>query len=105
MEELIFGSLIVWALGRIAKKKADQPPGTIAPAPGNAQARALHSKCLAQVVQITPLPLVDLVDLHTILIILVVVQVVAAQVNYNFFVILFSLSLTALIKKSNYGLS
>jgi hypothetical protein len=71
----------------------------------NAQARALHSKCLAQVVQITPLPLVDLVDLHTILTILVVAQVVAAQVNYNFFIILFSLSLTALIKKSNYGLS
>jgi hypothetical protein len=69
------------------------------------QARALHNKCLALVVQITPLPLVDLVGLHTILIILVVVQVVAALVNYNFFVILFSLSLTALIKKSNYGLS
>jgi hypothetical protein len=68
-------------------------------------ARALHNKCLALVVQITPLPLVDLVDLHTILIILVVVQVVAALVNYNFFVILFSLSLTALIKKLNYGLS
>jgi hypothetical protein len=33
MEELIFGSLIVWVLGRIAKKKADQPPGTIAPPP------------------------------------------------------------------------
>jgi len=30
MEELIFGSLIVWALGRVLKKKADQPaPGTI----------------------------------------------------------------------------
>jgi len=36
MEELIFGSLIVWALGRITKKKADAPaPGTIAPAPQN----------------------------------------------------------------------
>jgi len=33
MEQLIFGSLIVWVLGRIAKKKADQPPGTIAPPP------------------------------------------------------------------------
>jgi hypothetical protein len=33
MEELIFGSLIVWALGRITKKKAESaPPGTIAPA-------------------------------------------------------------------------
>lgn len=32
MEELIFGSLIVWALGRITKKKAESaPPGTIAP--------------------------------------------------------------------------
>lgn len=32
MEELIFGSLIVWALGRITKKKADAPaPGTIEP--------------------------------------------------------------------------
>jgi hypothetical protein len=72
----------------------------------NAQARALHSKCLALVVQITPLPLADLVDQHTILTILVEAQVVAALVNYNFFfVILFSLSLTALIKKSNYGLS
>jgi len=30
MEELIFGSVIVWALGRVLKKKADQPaPGTI----------------------------------------------------------------------------
>ena len=30
MEELIFGSLILWALGRVLKKKADQPaPGTI----------------------------------------------------------------------------
>lgn len=47
MEELIFGSVIVWALGRILKKKADQPaPGTIDlpkqkkisqfPAPGSA---------------------------------------------------------------------
>jgi hypothetical protein len=35
MEELIFGSLIVWVLGRIAKKKADQPPGTIAPPPSS----------------------------------------------------------------------
>ena len=34
MEQLIFGSLIVWVLGRIAKKKAEAPaPGTIAPAP------------------------------------------------------------------------
>ena len=32
MEQLIFGSLIVWVLGRIAKKKAEAPaPGTIAP--------------------------------------------------------------------------
>lgn len=32
MEELIFGSLIIWALGRITKKKAEAPaPGTIAP--------------------------------------------------------------------------
>lgn len=30
MEELIFGSVIVWALGRVLKKKADQPaPGSI----------------------------------------------------------------------------
>jgi len=47
MEELIFGSIIVWALGRVLKKKADQPaPGTIDlpkqkkisqfPAPGSA---------------------------------------------------------------------
>ena len=36
MEQLIFGSLIVWVLGRIAKKKAEAPaPGTIAPAPGS----------------------------------------------------------------------
>jgi hypothetical protein len=29
MEELIFGSLIVWALGRITKKKAESaPPGS-----------------------------------------------------------------------------
>jgi hypothetical protein len=27
MEELIFGSLIVWALGRITKKKAESAPG------------------------------------------------------------------------------
>jgi len=34
MEELIFGSLIIWALGRLTKKKADAPaPGTIAPPP------------------------------------------------------------------------
>jgi hypothetical protein len=67
MEELIFGSLIVWALGRIAKKKAEC---------GQLQARSLHlhSKCLALVVQITTLPLVDLVDLHTILTILVVTR-------------------------------
>ena len=32
MEEIIFGSIIVWALGRVLKKKADAPaPGTIAP--------------------------------------------------------------------------
>jgi len=32
MEELIFGSVIIWALGRITKKKADAPaPGPIAP--------------------------------------------------------------------------
>jgi len=36
MEEILFGSIIVWVLGRIAKKKADSPPpfvppGTIAP--------------------------------------------------------------------------
>jgi len=47
MEELIFGSVIVWALGRVLKKKADAPaPGTIDlpkqkrisqfPAPGSA---------------------------------------------------------------------
>jgi hypothetical protein len=30
MEEILFGSIIVWVLGRIAKKKADAPaPGTI----------------------------------------------------------------------------
>lgn len=30
MEELLVGSLLVWAIGRIAKKKADKPaPGTI----------------------------------------------------------------------------
>ena len=30
MEEIIFGSIIVWALGRVLKKKADAPaPGTI----------------------------------------------------------------------------
>ena len=36
MEELLFGAIIMWALGRVAKKKADSPPpfvppGTIAP--------------------------------------------------------------------------
>ena len=32
MEELLFGAVIMWALGKIAKKKADAPaPGTIAP--------------------------------------------------------------------------
>jgi len=32
MEEILFGSIIVWVLGRIAKKKANAPaPGTIAP--------------------------------------------------------------------------
>jgi hypothetical protein len=32
MEEILFGSVIVWVLGRIAKKKANAPaPGTIAP--------------------------------------------------------------------------
>ena len=30
MEEILFGSIIVWVLGRIAKKKANAPaPGTI----------------------------------------------------------------------------
>ena len=30
MEEILFGSIIVWVLGRIVKKKADAPaPGTI----------------------------------------------------------------------------
>ena len=30
MEELLFGAIIMWALGRVAKKKADAPaPGTI----------------------------------------------------------------------------
>jgi hypothetical protein len=34
MEEIIFGSVILWALGRVVKKKADAPaPGTIAPPP------------------------------------------------------------------------
>jgi len=34
MEELLFGSIIVWVLGRMTKKKAEAPaPGTIAPAP------------------------------------------------------------------------
>lgn len=34
MEELLIGSILIWALGRIAKKKADAPaPGTIAPPP------------------------------------------------------------------------
>lgn len=34
MEELLIGSILIWALGRITKKKADAPaPGTIAPAP------------------------------------------------------------------------
>jgi hypothetical protein len=97
MEELLIGSILIWALGRIAKKKADAPaPGTIAPPP-----QQMPSPGSANY----PSTLVDLVDLHTILTILVVIQVVAAEVNYNFFVILFSLSLTALIKKSNYGLS
>lgn len=32
MEELLLGSILVWALGRITKKKADAPaPGPIAP--------------------------------------------------------------------------
>jgi cbb3-type cytochrome oxidase subunit 3 len=30
MEELLFGAVIMWALGRVAKKKADAPaPGKI----------------------------------------------------------------------------
>jgi hypothetical protein len=38
MEEILFGSIIVWVLGRIAKKKADAPaPGTIALPPQQRQ--------------------------------------------------------------------
>jgi hypothetical protein len=34
MEELIFGSLIVWALGRITKKKAESAPQERSHRPG-----------------------------------------------------------------------
>jgi len=31
MEELLFGAIIMWALGRVAKKKADSPPPFVPP--------------------------------------------------------------------------
>lgn len=42
MEELLIGSILIWALGRITKKKADAPaPGSIPQAPAQRSNQAL----------------------------------------------------------------